>query len=388
VNPRHDRAGPLTGLRVLEIGGLGPSAYATMLLADLGADVIRIDRATAQEGGPEEMNPAFDLLNRGKRSVALDLKRPEAVSVVLDLVAQCGVLTEGFRPGVAERLGIGPEPCLRRNPRLLYARMTGWGQQGPMAAKAGHDINYISLTGALHAVGEAGGPPVVPINYVGDWGGGGMYLAVGILAGLRVAEASGAGQVVDAAIVDGVLHMLSSTHGLLAQGLWTDERGANSLDGSAPYYSVYQTSDGRYMAVGAGENKFYARLIAALGIDLDPAGQHDTAQWPRFRKRIAEIFATRTRDEWTRYFADIDCCVTPVLSLYEAADHPHIQARHALRRDGALLEAAPAPRFSVTAPTAPCPPPLPGQHTRQVLEAFGLDAGAVLSSGAAIQRDP
>lgn len=379
--------GPLSGLKVLEIGGLGPSAFATMLLADLGADVIRIDRASEGAAGANGVDPRFDLLNRGKRSLALDLKRPAAVAAVLEMVGGCDVLTEGFRPGVAERLGIGPEVCLERNPRLVYGRMTGWGQDGPLAAKAGHDVNYISVTGALHAIGPADGAPVLPLNFVGDWAGGGMYFVVGILSALRAAEQTGEGQVVDAAIVDGVLHMLSSLHGLLAQGWWQDARGSNVLDGTAPYYSVYGTSDGKYVAVGAGENKFYARLLDALGLDLDPSFQFDRARWSATRSEFASVFATRTRDEWVTHFADRDCCVTPVLSLYEAAEHPHVRARASLRRDGALLEAAAAPRFSGTVPSAPGRPPLPGQDSRAILKEFDLDVARLLSSGAASQAD-
>jgi alpha-methylacyl-CoA racemase len=378
--------GPLGGVRVLEIGALGPSAYAAMLLADLGADVIRVDRAAAPADGNEDMDPAADLLNRGKRSIALDLKHPAAVAALLEIVERCDVLTEGFRPGVAERLGIGPDVCLARNQRLVYARMTGWGQDGPLAAKAGHDINYIALTGALHTVGPAGGPPVIPLNFVGDWGGGGMYLVVGILAGLRAAQLDGQGQVVDAAIVDGVLHMLSSVHGLLGQGLWRDERGVNMLDGAAPYYSVYQTSDGKYMAVGAGENKFYAALLDALALDIDPRKQYDRSQWPEIRKQISDAFASKSRDQWIAHFADRDCCVTPVLSLYEAAQDPHIRSRSGLRRDGSRLESASAPRFSRTVPPTPSKPPLPGQDTYAVLTEFGLDAASLLDAGAVRQH--
>ncbi|GAA1518642.1 CaiB/BaiF CoA transferase family protein [Nocardioides humi] len=378
--------GPLAGLRVLELGALGPSAYATMLLADLGAEVVRVDRPAVDAQGTEAMDPALDFLNRGKQSVAIDLKHPDAAEAVLTLVENAQIVTEGYRPGVAERLGLGPDACLARNPALVYARMTGWGQDGPLAAMAGHDINYISLTGALHAVGPADGPPVPPVNFVGDWGGGGMYLVAGVLAALREAERSGTGQVVDVAIVDGVLHMLSSLHSLLAQGLWVDERGANALDGAAPYYGVYETADGEHMAVGAGEVKFYARLVAALGLDLPVERQYDRGHWSEARAVLADAFRARTRTEWTAFFADIDCCVTPVLSLRESAEHPHVRARGSVvDRDG-RLHSGPAPRFSRSTAAEPTAPPVPGQHTVEVLAAAGLDPAALIDAGVAVSR--
>ncbi|TYL55499.1 CoA transferase [Nocardioides sp. BGMRC 2183] len=378
--------GPLEGVKVLEFGGLGPSAYATMLLADMGAEVVRIDRPAADAHGTEAMDPALDFLNRGKRSIAIDLKRQGASDVVLSLASASHIVTEGYRPGVAERLGIGPDACLARNPALVYARMTGWGQDGPLAPMAGHDINYIAVTGALHAIGAADGPPVPPVNFVGDWGGGGMYLVAGVLAALREAEHSGSGQVVDVAIVDGVLHMLSSLHSLLAQGLWVDQRGANALDGAAPYYGVYETADGQHMAVGAGEVKFYARLVQAMGVDLPVERQYDRQHWPAARDVLADAFRARTRAEWTDFFADIDCCVTPVLSLNEAVEHPQVAARASVVAIDGQLRSGLAPRFSHSQAVDPAAPPVPGQHSTEVLGAAGLDADALLAAGVVVQR--
>ncbi len=293
--------GPLAGCRVVELAGIGPGPFAGMILADLGAEVVRVDRP----GGGLLLPAAgrFDLLNRGKKSVLLDLKRPADVQTALGLVARADVLIEGYRPGVAERLGVGPHECLARNPALVYGRMTGWGQDGPLAGRAGHDIAYIALTGALHAIGEAGGPPQIPLNLLGDFGGGGAYLVIGVLAALWAVRHGAPGQVVDAAIVDGTAHLLALTHGLLAAGGWTDERGVNLLDGGAPFYSIYATSDGRHMAVGALESKFYAELLDRLGVDEDPARQHDRAGWPALRERIEAEFAQKNQAEWSEIFA-------------------------------------------------------------------------------------
>jgi alpha-methylacyl-CoA racemase len=350
--------GPLSGCRVVELAGIGPGPFAGMILADLGAEVVRVDRPAAGERPRAEK---FDVLGRGKRSVVLDLKRPEAVAAVLDLVAVADALIEGYRPGVAERLGLGPAQCLARNPRLVYGRMTGWGQDGPMAQQAGHDIAYIALTGALHAIGEQGGPPQIPLNLLGDFGGGSTYLVIGLLAALWAVRGGAPGQVVDAAIVDGAAHLLAMTHGMLAAGAWADERGVNVLDGGAPFYAVYATADGRHMAAGALEPKFYAEFLARLGLDEDPARQHDRPGWAALRGRIADAFATRTQAEWTRVFAGSDACVAPVLGLREAADHPHLAARGTfVTRDG-VLQPAPAPRFSATQAAPVAPPPAPGQ---------------------------
>ena len=343
--------GPLSGCRVVELAGIGPGPFAGMILADLGAEVVRVDRLAAGDQDPPH-RAGVDVLGRGKKSVALDLKLPEGVAAVLDLVAGADALIEGFRPGVTERLGLGPAHCLARNPRLVYGRMTGWGQDGPLAGQAGHDIAYIAVTGALHAIGEAGGPPQIPINLLGDFGGGGTYLVIGVLAALWAVRGGAPGQVVDAAIVDGTAHLLAMTHGMLASGVWADERGVNTLDGGAPFYSVYATADGRHMAVGALEPKFYAEFIAGLGLDEDPARQHDRRGWVGLRERIAAAFAARTQAEWTEVFSSSDACVAPVLGLREAAEHPHLAARGTLVDSGGVLQPAPAPRFSAT-PSGP-----------------------------------
>jgi alpha-methylacyl-CoA racemase len=329
--------GPLHGIRVLEIASLAPAPFGCMILADLGAEVLRVDRTSGGGLGPP--------LGRGRRSVAVDLKHPDGPAAVLRLVESADVLVEGFRPGVAERIGIGPQPCLARNPRLVYARMTGWGQDGPLAPRAGHDINYIAVAGALEPIGRAGERPVPPLNLVGDFGGGGMLLAVGVLAALVERERSGAGQVVDAAMVDGAALLTTFLHGMRNGGMWSHPRGENLLDGGAPFYDTYETADGRYVAVGAIEPQFYAALLAGLGLAGEelPA-QQDRSGWPVLRERFAAVFACRTRDEWASLFADTDACVTPVLAPDEAAAHPHNAARGVFV-DGAP---APAPRFSRT----------------------------------------
>ncbi|WP_416955363.1 CaiB/BaiF CoA transferase family protein [Streptomyces sp. Agncl-13] len=376
--------GPLSGCRVVELGGIGPGPFAGMLLADLGAEVVRVDRPERADE-PDAGGPG-DVLNRGKRSVVLDLKHPAGPAALLQLAAHADVLIEGFRPGVTERLGIGPHECLARNPRLVYGRMTGWGQTGPLAAAAGHDLTYIALTGALGAIGDTGGPPQIPLNLVGDFGGGGCYLVIGVLAALHAVGSTGVGQVVDAAIVDGTAHLLASTFGKLGRGVWTDERGVNQLDGGWPFYAVYGTKDGRHVAVGALEAKFYRRLIELLKLDVDPDLQHDRATWPELRRRLAERFAERTRDEWAALFEGTDACVAPVLGLAEAAAHPQLAARGSLfARDGVVQPAA-APRFSAT-PSSPGPaaPPV-GADTRAVFrdwEIAGVDE--LVDSGAAVQ---
>ncbi|MEV4316003.1 CaiB/BaiF CoA-transferase family protein [Actinocrispum sp. NPDC049592] len=357
--------GPLAGLRVVELAGIGPAPFCAMLLADLGADVVRVDRPNSSPvAGP----PSRDLLNRGKRSVMVDLKNDRGAEVVLRLAAKADVLIEGYRPGVAERLGIGPEQCFERNPRLVYGRMTGWGQDGPLAQSAGHDIAYIGITGVLHALGRAGGPPQVPLNLVGDFGGGALYLAVGILAALR----SGKGQVVDAAIVDGAAHLATMIFGLVSAGVWQPTRGVNLLDTGAPFYDVYETSDGEYMAVGPLERQFYAEFVRLLGV-RDAPGQFDIPHWPELRKRFAEAFATRTRAEWTAVFEGTDACVAPVLSLTEAPQHPHIAERGTLVDKDGMVQPAPAPRFSATPAELTTPPARPGEHTRNALADWGFD---------------
>lgn len=363
--------GPLAGTTVIELGGIGPGPFAGMLMADLGADVIRIDRSGAQsELFPGA--PTLDLLNRGKRSAILDLKDHQALRALMTMVGRADVLIEGFRPGVAERLGVGPEDCWAHNPMLVYGRMTGWGQDGPLAQTAGHDINYIAITGALHAIGAAGEPPQIPVNLVGDFGGGGAYLVIGVLAALREAARSGRGQVVDAAIVDGAAHLLAGTHAALAADAWRDERGVNLLDGGAPFYSVYATSDGAYMAVGSLENRFYRALLAGLDVDLDPAEQNDRSTWPRMREMFAAAFASNTAEYWTQRFAGSDSCVAPVASMTSALQHPQIAARGSIIEKDGIMQPGCAPRFSRTATIPGGTPPRPGQHTRDVLRDFGV----------------
>jgi alpha-methylacyl-CoA racemase len=370
--PELTSTGPLGGLRVIELAGIGPAPFAAMTLADMGADVVRVDRPGAT--GPLPAATRVDILGRGKRSVLLDLKQPAAVDAVLTLVAGADALIEGYRPGVAERLGLGPAECWARNPRLVYGRMTGWGQAGPLAHAAGHDINYIALTGALHAIGDADGPPQIPLNLVGDFGGGGAYLALGILAALREADRTGRGQVVDAAIVDGTAHLLAGTFGMMASGFWADRRGVNVLDGGAPFYAVYETSDGRHMAVGAIEAKFYAELLTRLGLDEDPTRQYDQGDWPRMRGRLAEAFRSRTQAAWSQVFAGTDACVAPVLPLREAADHPHLAARQTFIEIGGVTQPAPAPRFSNHPSPTPAPAPIIGEHTEEILR-YGAGGG-------------
>jgi alpha-methylacyl-CoA racemase len=351
-------AGPLVGLRVVELAGLGPGPHAAMVLADLGADVVRIDRPAGalRLGNPELPDPTL----RGRRRVAADLKEPAGREAVLRLVDHADVLVEGYRPGVAERLGVGPADCHARNPRLVYGRMTGWGQDGPLAQQAGHDVNYISITGALHAIGRAGDRPVLPLNLVADFGGGSMLLLVGVLAAVLEARSSGRGQVVDAAMVDGTSLLMQMTWAFYGQGHWTDAREANLLDGGTPFYDTYTCADGRHVAVGALEPQFYAQLLDGLG--LDPAtlpAQDDIVSWPVLRARFTEAFATRSRDEWAAVFDGTEACVTPVLGLDEVAEHPHIKERGTVVAPGGVPQAAPAPRFSRTPATLPGPPAEP-----------------------------
>jgi len=359
--------GPLAGIRVVELAGIGPGPFAAMLLADLGAEVLRVDR-------PAASRPAWPtVLARGRRSVAVDLKHPDGPGVVLGLVGAADALVEGFRPGVAERLGIGPDPCLARNPRLVYGRVTGWGQDGPWRLAAGHDIDYVALAGALHPIGQAGGPPVPPLNLVGDFGGGGMLLALGVVAALLEASRSGRGQVVDAAMVDGAALLTTQFHELLAAGLWREERGANLLDGGAPFYGVYETADGRHLAVGALEPQFWAELLERLGLDAaELPAQLDRNGWPELRERLAALFRTRPRDEWCELLAGTDACVAPVLGLGEAPAHRHNRARGTFVDVGGVVQPAPAPRFSRTPPDPPQPPARAGEHTDQALADWGV----------------
>ena len=383
--------GPLAGVRVVELAGIGPGPFCGMLLADLGAEVIRVDRPAARP-----VPRRIDVTSRGKRRVVVDLKHPRGAEVVLRLAAASDALIEGYRPGVTERLGVGPADCLARNPALVYGRMTGWGQDGPLAASAGHDIGYIALTGALHAIGRAGGPPQVPVNYLGDFGGGSMFLALGLVAGILAARATGQGRVVDAAIVDGAAVLQAMTYGLLADGAWTDERGANLLDTGAPFYDVYATSDGRHMAVGALEPQFYAAfteiLFAPEPVPADLPAQHDRPRWPELRARFAARFAERSQEEWTRAFSTTDACVAPIRTMTEAPADPHLAARGTYVTVDGTVQPAPAPRFgdgTQGAPIGALPPGAvthPGAHTREVLTALGFtDADDLLADGAVWQ---
>jgi alpha-methylacyl-CoA racemase len=362
--------GPLAGVRVVELAGIGPGPFAAMLLADLGTDVVRVDRPG---GSGLSIDPAYDLTNRNKRSVLIDLKAADGPGQVLDLVERADVLIEGYRPGVAERLGVGPQQCLARNPRLVYGRMTGWGQEGPLAQRAGHDIAYIAVTGTLGMIGKPDEPPAVPANLVGDYAGGSLYLVVGVLAALQHARSEGgAGQVVDAAIVDGAAHLATMIHGMMAAGGWQDRRGANLLDGGCPFYGNYETADGQYMAVGALEQQFYNEFIELLGIKDEAPARKDFARWGELRAAVAARFKTRTREEWTAVFEGSDACVAPVLSLREAPSHPHLAARGTFVDHGGLTQPAPAPRFSATPGSVYRGPAQPGADTAEVARDWDL----------------
>ncbi|MES2631374.1 MAG: CaiB/BaiF CoA-transferase family protein [Pseudomonadota bacterium] len=378
--------GPLHGLRVVEMPSIGPAPFSGMLLADMGADVVRLDRA-GSSGLGEEMDPQNDLLGRGKRSLAIDLKAPGACEAVLAMLDKADVVIEGFRPGVMERLGLGPDVALGRNPRLIYGRMTGWGQEGPLASAAGHDINFLSLTGALHAIGRRGEAPVPPLNLVADFGGGALYLAFGIVSALYERRQSGRGQVIDAAIVDGSSSLMTLMYSLLAQGSWRDERGANSLDGGAPWYDSYLCSDGRYVCIGALERKFFEVLLRRLGIAPERFADHmDRACWPALRTALAATFAQRTRNEWSALLEGSDACFAPVLSMAEAPHHPHIAARATFVTHQNIVQPAPAPRFSRTPGAIRRGPPQRGEGGRDALTEWGVDA-PFLNEGSP-QADP
>jgi alpha-methylacyl-CoA racemase len=380
--------GPLQGFRVIEMGGIGPTPFAGGLLGDLGADVVRIDRV-AGAGAEPDTQRRFDFYNRNKRSVALDLKKPAAVTTVLQLVTKADVLFEGFRPGVMERLGLGPEVCRKANPSLVYARMTGWGQTGPVAQEAGHDINYLALTGALHSIGDADRPPPPPLNLVADLGGGALYLVVGVLAAALEARKSGQGQTIDVAMIDGVTHLMSAFQAFRQQGVWTDKRADNIVDGGAPFYGNYATQDGKYIAVGAIEPQFYANLLSVMG--LEPSNlpdQSDRPAWPRMRERFASVFRTRTRDEWIALAAGRDACLSPVLSIGEAPEHPQMRARNVYSAFDGLRHPSPAPRFDRTPATLDRATPRPGQNSREALADWGLapeEIAALDAGGAMVQ---
>ncbi len=365
--------GPLQGIRVIELAALGPAPFCCMLLADMGADVIRVDRLAAADAGEWQVDHRRHVASRGRRSLAVDLKHPEGVAVVRRLIDGADVLVEGFRPGVAENLGLGPDACLQRNPRLVYGRMTGWGQDGPLARSAGHDLNYIALSGALHTIGSRDGPPVPPLNYVGDFGGGALYLAFGVVSALLEARRSGQGQVVDAAVLDGVASLMGFIFTQKAAGLWRDERGSNIADGSRPWNTVYETRDGRHVTVAALEPRFYRELVTRIGLDPgELPDRDDPANWPMLRARLGEVFRSRTREEWNQLLEGSDACYAPVLSPDEATRHPHAASRQVfIERDG-LVQPNIAPRFSRTRPALDRPPPRPGEHTHAVLAEHGF----------------
>ena len=381
-------SGPLAGIRIVELVGIGPGPFAAMLLADLGAEVIRVERP--QPGALSFGAPERDLLGRGRRSVALDLKDARGKAAFLELVAHADILIEGFRPGVVERLGIGPEDCLNINPRLVFGRMTGWGQTGPLAYTAGHDINYISISGGLDTIGRAGGPPQIPLNLVGDFAGGSMYLVTGVLSALLHAQATGQGQVVDAAIVDGVAHLMTMITSMNNNGMWTEQRGTNLLDSGVPFYDVYQTADDRWMSVGGLEPQFWAvmiQLLAEAGYQ-DIPDRNDPAKWGELRERLAEIFRQRSQAEWSELFDGTEACVAPVVSLTEAQEHPHLKARGTYVDHEGLRQAAPAPRFSATPATLGIAPRPTGADTKDVLTDWGVsDVDALITDGIAVQND-
>lgn len=365
-------SGPLHGVTVVEMAAIGPCPFAAMLLADMGATVIRIDRLPGPRRPVDDYTANDTLVDRGRESVALDLKQPEGVAIALDIIARADILIEGFRPGVMERLGLGPEPCRLRNPGLVYGRMTGWGQTGPLAQAAGHDLNYVALSGALHAMGSADRPPAPPLNLVGDYGGGALYLALGVIAALFDATRTGLGQVVDAAMVDGAASLMSMMYSLKSRGKWRTERQANVIDGGAHFYGTYECADGKYLALGAIEPQFYRELIARCEIS-DPAfdAQWNEAEWPALRTHMAALLRTRTRDAWCELLEGTDACVAPVLDMDEAPRHPQMRARGTFVETAGVVRPGPAPRFE--RPALPVlPPPQIGAHTAQVLRGLGL----------------
>ena len=369
--------GPLKGTKVIEMAGIGPAPFCGMMLADMGAEVIRIDRREKADLGLDRA-PAFEVMNRGRKSIAVDIKRPEAVGIVKRLARDADALIEGFRPGVMERLGLGPDELAKVNPRLVFGRMTGFGQEGPLASRAGHDINYIALAGVLNHLGRAGERPLHPLNLVGDFGGGGMYLAFGVVCAMLEAQRSGKGQVVDAAMVDGAASLMAMFHGMWSEGIWREARGTNMLDSGAPWYDVYETKDGKWVSIGSIEKRFYADLLDRLGLASEalPA-QHDRDGWPQLRARFTEIFKSRTRSEWERVFEGSDACFAPVLAISEVTKHPHNVLRATFATRDGVQQPAPAPRFSRTAPELSAAPREAGSDTREILAAAGLSAGDI-----------
>lgn len=364
--------GPLAGFKIVEMGGIGPGPMCALLLADMGAEIIRIDRTQATGLGVHT-DPKFNLLMRGRKSVAIDSKTKEGQQLILSLIEGADGLIEGFRPGVMERLGLGPDVVFAKNPKIVYGRMTGWGQDGPMAPAAGHDLNYIALSGALHAIGRKGEAPTPPLNLVGDFGGGALYLAMGLLAAMLEAQKSGEGQVVDVSMVDGAASLMTTFFGLKAAGRWSDERGSNILDSGAHFYDVYETSDGKYVSIGSIETKFYDELLRLTGLDKeDLPNQMDVSAWPQLRKRFAEVFSAKTRDEWCEIMEGTDVCFAPVLSISEAPDHPHNIARGTFVEVDGVVQPAPTPKFSRTKSEIQSPPCAPGQHSQEVLLEWGI----------------
>jgi len=372
--------GPLSSLKILEFAGIGPGPMCAMLLSDMGAEVIRIDRMVKADLGLKR-DPKKDVMNRGRRSIAVDLKRPEGVELVLKMIEQADAITEGFRPGVMERLGLGPAVCMTRNKKLVYGRMTGWGQYGPLSQAAGHDINYISLTGALNAVGREGEVPVHPLNLVGDFGGGALYLAMGVLAAIIEAKSSGKGQIVDCAMTDGSASLMSMFYGMKSMGGWSEERGTNAIDTGSHYYNVYETADGKYISIGSIEPKFYQEMLEKAGLVDDDtlSDQQDRGNWPDMKARFSEIFKTKSRDQWCEIMEGSDACFAPVLNMQESIDHPHNIARETFVEVGGVVQPAPAPRFSVTPSEISKPPSAPGEDTDRVLKDWGFNEEEVAS---------
>jgi len=364
--------GPLSGVKVIEFAGIGPGPFCAMMLSDMGAEVIRIDRKGEKRFG------RLDITSRGRRSVALNLKHPEGVRTALKLIEKSDALIEGFRPGVMERLGLGPEECLKCNPRIVYGRMTGWGQYGPLSNSAGHDINYIALTGALYSIGRPSEPPVPPLNLVGDFGGGAMMLAFGLVCGLLEARTSGVGQVVDAAMTDGASLLMTMIYAYKAKGLWSNKRGTNRFDGGAHFYDTYECADGKYVSIAAYEPQFYDLFLKTCGIG-DPIfeAQMDVAKWPELKRKLSQLFKTKTREEWCAIMEGTDICFAPVLDMDEAPKHPHNQARETFIEIDGVIQPAPAPRFSRTPPEVQGPPPLAGEHNESVLSNFGFTKGEI-----------
>ncbi len=379
--------GPLEGIKIVEFAGIGPGPFAGMMLADMGAEILRIDRKPGEnQESQNRMDPKKDIPSRGRKSITLDLKHPQGQKTALELISKADALIEGFRPGVMERLGLGPEVCHAHNPKLVYGRMTGWGQDGPLASAAGHDINYIALSGALWAIGEKNRPPVPPLNLLGDFGGGGMMLAYGIACALLSARQTGKGDIVDAAICDGTAALMAPVYSQIAKGIWTNERQSNRLDGGAPYYGVYECSDGKWICIAPLEEKFFALFLQLLGLDeADFADRKNPEIWQQHRELYAEIFAQRSRDAWSNLFEGTDVCFAPVLDLDEAKDHSHNQARSIFIEKDGIVQTAPAPRFANSSPELPSSPPAPGEHNQTALQGWGMeqaDIDQLIQSGA------